>query len=915
MRNLIGFFKKHPYLLLFLLISLTEVTAYHQYIFGSSLFMFRDIGSDTAEQYIMQCSTVVNHIRNGNFSLWDFTNGFGTSMYQLNLFNPSLWLLYLAGIIAGPQMMAHFLIYIHLILLVLAGWAAWKYLSCFSFCFEGKLIAAYLYSFNGFLTVWGQHYQFSMMLIYLPLLLCLLERSLQRKRFSPAVVICTAFMLLCTYYLSYMVLLLCAMYVPLRLFLLRREGFARFIGAVLLQGLSLLLGVFMGILNLLPSYALVFSVSSRMSSNQSFLTRCLESFRPWPEAAYYKALVYRLLSSTFQGINLADSGYSGHANFYDTVNLFYSGLLVILLVQFLLTIFFRRETGLRTRLVQLFAVLFSVFSLGIMFGSMIFNGFSLPFSRHTFLLMPLFALLTAYMITIILQEHRFSIIGALICILPAEYLCFRRAVSTTSRSFRVNAEILALTLVLMAVLLLLLSRKRLMKQRPLLFVLLCLSVALNVTADTYTTAANRGVSSEDPSYAEDLYGRDWTALRQYLMDNDGDFYRMEKDYAAGSNCMDSAGQYYRGISTYNSTSNRYLLEFLDKVVPELYYVNTAHWSFRQITDETDYADLFGIKYVVSKSADAPAPGYELEKTFGSLYLYRNADWTSFASFYTETLANADYEAAGGLLLDRPALLKDYILLDDEAPGVDVNSTGSVLTEYQLTENPSLSISSDLVPDSEDRFVWQQAETFLPFNREITEEDGRIIVRFKASVNGSYDLQIRTSEELYNYKTVTVTGGEPVEVSMQLPAGTKGLYIHNWHPDLITSLSDFRFYTAPAEKEAVSDAVITMTDTYNDSHLLCSAELSRDGYLFFPIPYENGWSITANGEEQEILQADYGFSAVKLAAGSYEIHLDYQQPLLKTSLLITAAAWILFLLLVLLHSRFKPDSYAAPSSGR
>ncbi len=907
LRKFAAFFKKHPYLLLFLMISITGAIAYFPYIFGDSLFMFRDIGSDTAEQYLMQYSSIVNHIRNGNLSLWDFTNGFGTSMYQLNLFNPSLWLLYLAGIIAGPQVMAGCLIYLHLLLLILAGFAAWKYLSVFRFPFEARLLAAYLYAFNGFLTVWGQHYQFSVMLVYLPLLLYLLERSMEKKKFSPAVVVCTAFMMLCTYYLSYMVLLFCAMYVPVRLFQTRRDGVKKFFLAVFRQGFALLLGVFMGILNMLPSYALVFNVSARMSSDTSFIQKCIIAFRRWPNNSYYKTLICRLLSSTLEGIDaITGGGYTGHANFYDAPNLFYSVLLVILLVQFVIAIFRRKNVDLRTRAAQLFTVLAAAFSLCIAFGSFVFNAFSAPFCRHTFLLMPLFALLTACMLNVIIYEHSFSIIGALISVIPAVYLALQRAGSVTILTYHLNALITAAAVILTAVLLFLLSRKQLSRLRHPLYLLLCLTLGLNVTADTYTTAAKRGISTSDENYEtyeEDMYGSDWQNLQAYLQDSDSDFYRLEKDYQAGSVTMDSAGQYYRGIGTYNSTSNRYILEFLDEAVPELYYINTAHWTFRQITDEMDYAKLFGIKYVVSKSAVPPASCYELEQTFGSLYLYRNVNWTSFASFYTQTVAEYDF-SSNEALLNTDAFLSDYLLLDDEAAGVEVNNTAAVLADYQLTEIDSLSVAPEVLTDETGAYSWILQEAFLPFNRAVTEEDGEIVVTFDACVDGSYDLQIRTTEALYNYKTVTVTDGEPVSVTMQLPAGTTGLYVHNWNGGIMTtSLSNFHFYSAPASRGlADTGAEITVTDTYNDSHILCSANLTEDGYLFFPIPYEDGWTITANGEELEILQADYGFSAVKLSAGTYDIELNYHQPLAGASLLIMLLAWIAFILLTAFHIR-------------
>ena len=51
------------------------------------------------QQYVMHYQTIINHVRDGNLSFWDFNNGFGTNLFQLNLFDPTLDLLYLTGIL------------------------------------------------------------------------------------------------------------------------------------------------------------------------------------------------------------------------------------------------------------------------------------------------------------------------------------------------------------------------------------------------------------------------------------------------------------------------------------------------------------------------------------------------------------------------------------------------------------------------------------------------------------------------------------------------------------------------------------------------------------------------------------------------------------------------------------------------
>ena len=46
--------------------------------------IFNDIGSDTWQQYIMNYTSIVNHLRDGSFSLWDFNNGLGINQFNFN---------------------------------------------------------------------------------------------------------------------------------------------------------------------------------------------------------------------------------------------------------------------------------------------------------------------------------------------------------------------------------------------------------------------------------------------------------------------------------------------------------------------------------------------------------------------------------------------------------------------------------------------------------------------------------------------------------------------------------------------------------------------------------------------------------------------------------------------------------------
>ncbi|MCF0121889.1 MAG: YfhO family protein [Lachnospiraceae bacterium] len=907
-KKIVNRLKKHPKILLSILVLFTAYAVYHQYIFGNYVFLFRDIGSDTTEQYIMQYNSIVHHIRNGNFSFWDFTNGFGTSIYQMNLFTPTFWLIYLAGILFGPQVMPRCLIYIHILTILLSALAIWLFLSCFSFSAKGKIVAAYLYAFNGFLIVWGQHYQFSIILVFLPILLMLVERSFHQKHLSIGVSLWTALMILSSYYFSYMVLIITIFYIFLRILSLRKQKGCSFLNTFCKQCTSLLLGVGMGLLNLLPSYALIYNVSARINNKQSFFERCLTSFAPYP-SNYYKTLLHKLLSGNLQGVGSPTAPYHGYINYYEAPNLFFSSLFLILLIQFIIT-FPKIKTEFRQKIVWFIAVAMGGFSLLIMFGSMIFNAFTYSFSRHTFVLMPFFALLVAYMLDYILKFQKFNLIGGIIASLIFTFVYLSSLCKASTLTFFCNAIFLYITALGMIFLLILLSRSKTKRMQTIAFTLLMLAIGLNVASDTYSSIAGRGSIKLGDDYFENLYGNDVQELLTYLHETDSTFYRMEKDYAAGSQCMDALGQYYRGISTYNSTENKNILEFVDKLLPNLYYINNAHLNFRQIVGDSGYATLLGIKYLISKNSNFPDTNYELIHQFGSLYLYKNQKYSSFAKFYTKTISSFEFESMKDTV-DTEALLSQYIIMDKRK---NFFSSFANIDDYAYIATNDLTIDKSSLPkiistSNDGSLSWSVPFAAIPFLNNSSSSLKKITTVFDITANESSNIEIRTTNNASPY-IATVIAGKPTSVKITFPEDVNNLYFTTHAQNLTTSISNFRFYYS-TNTQYSSNAVISIDDTGNDSRLLCNASVPEEGLLFFPIPYEQGWKATIDGQKTELLRADYGFIAITLCSGEHNINLSYQHPLFKEAIIITVICWtIWFLIAIIFSTKFiKPKNIA------
>ncbi len=67
------------------------------------------------------------------------------------------------------------------------------------------------------------------------------------------------------------------------------------------------------------------------------------------------------------------------------------------------------------------------------------------------------------------------------------------------------------------------------------------------------------------------------------------------------------------------------------------------------------------------------------------------------------------------------------------------------------------------------------------------------------------------------------------------------------------------------------------------------------YVFFSVPFEDGWSATVNGKEAQIIKVNAGFMAVAVPEGQSEIRFDYMTPGLILGLIIAAAALLIFVI--------------------
>ena len=712
---------------LFLLLSASCSFIFRDYLYGNDLMIFNDIGSDTWQQYIMNYTSIVNHLRDGSFSLWDFNNGLGINQFNFNLFDPFLMLLYGVGVVLGP---AHMLLYINVIQILkimVAAFAFYWFLSQFSFSVPSKMITSYAYALNGFLLVWGQHYQFGTVVIYFPLMLLFCEKFIQKKKgkalFPVMVFLCGIY----SVYFTYMCLAAIGLYLLFRILMLDGLTWKERIQRFLLGCAEMIMGVGMSLVVFLPMAEVLLDVSSRLESDGTglldFLRQC---FTPYSRK-FYLSMLKRMFSSNLQnGYGLAKGPQQYVMNYYEDPVLFCSTLAVFLNVQFLAVLRKADMTKRAKRVLYGVAALILV-GTALPVGGTVFNYFTLPTQRYTFVLMTVFLLLMAWMWDYMRKGGKLNLvlILAVTALMGWAYWCGYEQAGF--QEYRTNILILTVTGILTAVCLTLLCFLKDTQIRNVILGVMGVVLVVNVVSEGGTNYQNRVTMKKTDVPAEvmvqetqryeemrtsddkeikyraeiekpqdffrEMYRVDLADCLNYLKENDPTFYRVEKDYISGTVSMDSSGQGYRGISTYNSVMNGNVKEFVETCYPELFFADHNHYTFWNNVDDNWLAAFLGVKYILSGNGEPDETKYKLLDQVGSLYIHENVLDAQTAHFYTQDISE---ESLKELCTEenREELLGEAIALEDGTEIGDASEIQTLKSEEQETAEQNSSVTLD-----------------------------------------------------------------------------------------------------------------------------------------------------------------------------------------------------------------------------
>ena len=894
------FRKRRSYGVLLLMLLAFFLLIYSRFLWGGELYTFFDANDDTYQSYLPVYQMVVSKLRAGDFSLLTLNWGAGTNILcaQFVLLDPFALILYAAGVLFGPGAVAYALIWAQLARILCAGAACLYFLRCFALSDKARLAAALAYAFSAYMVGgMGQHYMFATAPVLFALMLGLLERSLRRRRFLPLFALAVAVTGLWSLYFCYMMLLTSGLY-----------ALFRFLGAAQKHGVReimqwfvpLLAAVCTGLLlagvTLLPTALLILNTSSRVSTHTSLAVLLTPN-----SAAELKTIFLRLFSEQMQG---SMNAWTGCRTSFNVPHLYCTALLPACLPQFAAGL---KRVSRRARIVLWAVLALVLFSFLFPFVGNAYNVFVDYSSRYAFVLLPFSAYAVARVLSDAGREDSFSIAGAVLTLAACAAAALLRQHTDV---MAISVDQLANAAAPAAVLAGLYAAAHRGSLRPRLGRLcrygavLCVLAALVLESRAGLYADRRAVDSDwyDECY-HNLTGQRIAALQAQ---DPSDFFRTERSltgWGPQSTFSNSMAQYYAGVSVYNSLLNRSFMRYRSCFGDGTGGTTniSASYGMGSVGRPLDQAvaDLWGVRYLFT-NYPTQENGWTVMDSYtdemqSSRWLLRNDDLRCTGLVYTCWYDEQELDALTAV--QRQALLSSAVSLNKPAGGVQQTAAADLVrgslqqtdtltladgsAQWQVTAADTIAHGPELVPDAsllqkDGRRVWLTFEASADADCLLT-----------AAVDSGFDY----STVYWANRTFSITADDGwQEYSVSLPSDTRAVRFM-LSGDGTAQVRQARLcYT---DQTNYTNAGVHMQSPSHSGGVSGTVTLTAPGIFVMPICYEDGWSVTVDGQPAQMLLADRGLCAVALAAGTHTVAFNYDTPGIRAGAALTllgAAAW-------------------------
>ena len=416
--------------------------------------------------------------------------------------------------------------------------------------------------------------------------------------------------------------------------------------------------------------------------------------------------------------------------------------------------------------------------------------------------------------------------------------------------------------------------------RSFLLIIIALELVLNLVnfgaafSGTTTAFYPRG-KEYSASMIRYMHEREWKEL----------FFRAETTHSQTLN--DGALNNYNGISTFTSSANVQVTEFMKR----LGYGAKNTYNRYCYEESSPVADLFlGIKYMIERSDQVEEnPYFQDLHSYGDVHLLKNTAYLPLGFLAEPELAELSFSGDDNDFTFQNQLFQSATGLEDY---VWYHMYGNVLTITAADASVS-----DMSPGGYCTYTTDGTSGRINYQYQITM-DGFMCIDLDLSERNDFTVWLNGNElysETYSLPQMLAVSqvrvGDVVDVALSCDANESGTM------QISAAILDDTVFRKGYE--VLSRSVLELTD-FSTTRLSGTINCDRDGLLYTSIPQNGNWHVYVDGKEAETVLVGEAMTAVYLEEGYHDIIFRYRNPaftlgcvisLLSTGVLAGLYFWI------------------------
>ena len=376
------------------------------------------------------------------------------------------------------------------------------------------------------------------------------------------------------------------------------------------------------------------------------------------------------------------------------------------------------------------------------------------------------------------------------------------------------------------------------------------------------------------------------SMIRYMKEREQDtlFYRAETTHSQTLN--DGALNGYSGISTFTSSANVHITEFMRA----LGYGAKNTYNRYCFEESSPVANLFlGLKYMIERDGrDRSSSCFQEVHHFGNVYLYRNTAYLPLGFMTEPQLAQVDFLTSDGSFAFQNELFR-------AATGL----TGDVWYTIGPEDRDIYGSGAEVTEQGEDGFCRYSdvVSGGCVIYSYVAPRDGFACVRLDLPKRNSFYVSVN-SVELYR-EDISLTqmlaiqdvkAGDVIDIRILGKAGEDGTATVN-----VAIMDDDLFRLG---YEMLNSSKLELT-SFSNTRVEGTVSCDRDGLLYTSIPQNGNWYAEVDGEPRETVLVGDCMIGLILSQGTHTVRFIYRNNAFRLGTAISVASMAVFLLLVFL----------------